>query len=84
MTVDELKSRCKEIVVAHLTELGYPDLSRKEVIAELKPMWIKFEEASLMEDLKKIGWTYEAYYNSALERAREAAVFDQLRSWINS
>jgi hypothetical protein len=52
MTADEIqahKEKVKKVMVDHLTELGYPDkMTNEQIMGELKPMWIKLEEAGLV------------------------------------
>lgn len=51
MTVDEietLKQNIKKVMVDHLTSIGYPTISNEQIMRELKPMWIKIEEAGLI------------------------------------
>lgn len=42
------KAKIKAVMVKHLEELGYPEMENEEIMAELKPMWIKIEEAGLI------------------------------------
>jgi len=48
----EHKEKVKKVMVDHLTALGYPDIPRQQILAELKNMWVKIEEAGLVvEDM---------------------------------
>jgi hypothetical protein len=45
----ELKEKIKNVMLDHLTPLGYPDsMSYEQIMQELKPMWLKIEEAGLI------------------------------------
>ena len=52
MTQDELqahKEKIKKVMTDHLTQTcGWPECSPEQVMAELKPMWVKIEEAGLV------------------------------------
>lgn len=51
MTPDEIeahKEKIKKVMLDHLTTLGYPDMHNEAIMAELKPMWVKLEEAGLI------------------------------------
>lgn len=51
MTAGELaehKDKVKKVMVDHLTTLGWPKLSDEQVMSQLKPMWLKIEEAGLV------------------------------------
>jgi hypothetical protein len=66
----ELKSKIKKVMVDHLTTLGYPDMTPKEILDELKPMWIKLEEAGLIMP----GMNFMAFHAQALEKAMLADI----------
>ena len=64
MTPEEksaLKGKIQKVMVDHLTTLGYPDITREQILAELKPMWIKLEEAGLIQP----GMSFVAYADAA-------------------
>lgn len=44
------KAKVKKVMIDHLTELGYPELSNEQIMGELKNMWVKIEEAGLVVD----------------------------------
>lgn len=55
------KEKCKKVMIHHLTELGYPNLSNQEIANEFKDMWRKLEEAGLILP----GMSYEQYLDHA-------------------
>lgn len=71
---EEHKEKIKKILVDHLTTLGYPDLDREQIIAELKPMWLKLEEAGLV-----VG---DMTFTAFKEQATNAAIMDHMREVI--
>lgn len=84
MEVSELKEKCRKIIVDHLTSKGYPNLSRRGILNELQPMWIKMEEAGLMEDIKALGWTYQKYHDRAIKVVQESAIFEALGKFVRA
>ena len=48
-------------MIDHLKSKGYPNMTSKQILAELKPMWIKLEEAGLIS----AGWKYAQYVEIA-------------------
>lgn len=59
-----LKEQIRKIIVDHLTTKGYPNLTEQQIMAELKPMWIKLEEAKLLQP----GWTFPQFVKIANEQ----------------
>ena len=68
----ELKAKVRQIMLDHLAMKGYPNMTEEQTLAELKPMWIKFEEAHLIQP----GWRYARF----VETATAVAVRLRLRS----
>ena len=59
------KEKLRKVMVDHLTIIGYPNISGEQIIAELKNMWIKIEEAGLVvEDMKFVA--FQAIANNEL------------------
>lgn len=46
--IETLKENIRKVMVDHLTTVGYPNITNEQVMRELKPMWIKIEEAGLV------------------------------------
>lgn len=46
--IEKLKEDIKKVMVDHLTTIGYPNITNEQIMRELKPMWIKIEEANLV------------------------------------
>ena len=42
------KEKIKKSMVDHLTSIGYPNIPDELIMRELKPMWLKLEEAGLI------------------------------------
>jgi hypothetical protein len=42
------KEKIKKVMLEHLTAVGYPNITDDQVMAELKNMWVKMEEAGLI------------------------------------
>lgn len=78
MQTAELKEKCRAVILEHLKTKGYPNLTRRGIINELKPMWLKLEDLGLTEHLKEAGWTYQKYVDTATKAAQEAAIFEHL------
>ena len=72
MEPNELKTKIKDVMLAHLNSKGYPNLTGDEILAELKPMWNAIEEAGL----KQPGMTFEDF----VQRAHNAHIFQQMRN----
>lgn len=79
MTKEELRVHCRAVMMTHLDSLGYPDLSRREILAELKAMWPKFEDKGLMEHLKKHGCTFQDFSDLAVKIAQETAILEKFQ-----
>lgn len=46
---EQYKVKVKKLMVDHLIHvLGYPNCTDEQILKELKPMWIKIEEAGLI------------------------------------
>lgn len=84
MTIEELRTRCREVIETHLKSKGFPNLTRRQILNELKPMWIKMEQLGLMEHIKAQGWTYQMYCDVAVKKAQEAAIFDHLNGFVRA
>ena len=69
----EHKEKCRKVMIHHLTELGYPNMTREEIVNELKDMWRKLEEAGLVVD----GMNYQDYLANA-DYALAKAEFDDI------
>lgn len=54
-------AKCKKVMIHHLTELGYPNMTNTEIANEFKDMWRKLEEAGLIAD----GMNYQEYMEHA-------------------
>jgi hypothetical protein len=46
--IETLKQNIKKVMVDHLITIGYPKITNEQILRELKPMWIKIEEAGLV------------------------------------
>ncbi len=42
------KEKVKQVMVAHLTIIGFPKITNEQIMSELKNMWVKIEEAGLI------------------------------------
>jgi len=60
-----LKEQIKKIMMDHLTTVGYPNLNKLQILAELPKMWIKIEEAKL----NKEGLNYRDFVQHAHSQA---------------
>ena len=59
--MSELKEQIKKVMLEHLETKGYPNMEDMEIMRELKPMWIKIEEAGLVQP----GMGFEAFRDQA-------------------
>ncbi len=46
--IETLKNNIRKVMITHLTSIGYPNITNERVMKELKPMWLKIEEAGLV------------------------------------
>lgn len=76
MELSELKEKCREIMMTHLESKRYPDMTRQEIINELKPMWHALDVAGLTEELKTRGHSFKSFVQTAIDRAQEAALHE--------
>ena len=72
----ELKGKVRKVMLDHLTAKGYPELTTKQILSELKPMWLKLEEAGLIQK----GWTYSTFARIASEQSRMQDMRDAMES----
>jgi len=42
------EDKVRKVMNDHLVSLGYPKMSNEQIMSQLKPMWIKIEEAGLI------------------------------------
>lgn len=57
----EHQQKCRKVMIHHLAELGYPNLSNQEIANEFRDMWRKLEEAGLVVE----GMSFEQYMEFA-------------------
>lgn len=69
---DSVKEKVKKVMVDHLTALGYPEMSPEQIMGQLKAMWIKIEEAGLIQS----GMSYQAF----LAHANDQYMISQINS----
>ena len=50
-------AKVKKVMIDHLTALGWPKLTDEQIMTQLKPMWVKLEEAGLIVE----GMDFNAY-----------------------
>ncbi len=55
------KEKIRQMMMTHLREKGYPNLTSKQILAELKPMWVKLGEAGLLQK----SWKYTDFVGEA-------------------
>ena len=74
--MDQLrKTKIKEVMIQHLKEkVNFPNCDFNVILAQLKPMWIKLEEAGLTK-----GLNFQAY----AEQANSQAMMSQLRGMFS-
>lgn len=65
MKPSEQKVKIKKLMIDHLKSKGYPNMTSKAILAELKPMWIMLEEAGLVNS----NWKYTQFVNIAEAQA---------------
>lgn len=61
MSDQDKKAQIRQVMIAHLKSKGYPNMTSKEILAELKPMWVKLGNLGLLH----AGWTYEQFVEIA-------------------
>ena len=59
------KAKIRQVMIEHLKSKGYPNMTSKEILAELKPMWVKLGNLGLLHP----GWKYEDFVQ--IEQAEE-------------
>lgn len=72
--IENHKEKCKKVMLAHLTDLGYPNMECDDIMKELKDMWVKLEEAGLILE----GMKFEAF----AEHANHARTFSMMRDML--
>ena len=72
----ELKAKVREVIYSHLKSKGYPEMNQAQILAELKPIWIKLEESQLIQR----GWSYPAFVHCAQQAAMFADLLNAFRS----
>jgi len=55
------QEKIKEVMIQHLRLKGYPNMTPQQVLAELKPMWMKLGEAGLLPK----GASYQSFVQVA-------------------
>ena len=56
-----LKAKVKTVLLKHLKEKGYPNLSGKQILEELPEMWMKLDKAGLIV----AGMSFKAFVTHA-------------------
>jgi len=69
-----LKSKISKVLKDHLTSLGYPNMDKNKILAELTKMWIKLEQAGLHKDL-----SYRFFVQHAHNQAMLAEMMGMFR-----
>lgn len=77
MKKGELKIHCRAVMMTHLESVGYPDMSRRQILNELKAMWRKFEDEGLMDSIKSMGCTFQQFNDLAERIAQETAIMEK-------
>lgn len=54
-TTKEQKARIRQVMIEHLKAKGYPNMTSKEILAELKPIWVKLGTMGLLSPNWKFG-----------------------------
>lgn len=78
--MSNLKAQIRKVMIDHLKSKGYPNMTSKQILAELKPLWIKLEEAKLLQP----NWNYNQFVEIAhaeehYHNLREAIQEEMLR-----
>lgn len=77
--IQELQSKCRDVMFDHLESKGYPTMTRREIFNELIPMWKKLDEKGLVDEVKALGGSYKQFENLAIRVAQESAIMEKLR-----
>lgn len=72
----QVKEQIRKVMIDHLKSKGYPNMTADQIMAELKPMWLKLEDAGLI----KKGWRYGQYVEIAQAQAHYQNLKDTLES----
>lgn len=80
---NEQKAKIRKVMIDHLKSKGYPNMTSKEILAELKPMWVKLGNLGLLHK----GWRYDEFVEIAHAEEHlanlRAALHDELRGFIS-
>lgn len=57
----EKKTKIRAVMIDHLKSKGYPNMTSKAILAELKPMWTKLGTMGLLHP----DWTYKQFVDLA-------------------
>lgn len=77
MTTDELRIKCRTVMLSYLKSKGYPKMTRREILAELLPMWKKLDENGLVEPVKAMGGSFQQFQDLAVRIAQEEALMEK-------
>ena len=64
----EFKAEAKAVMLEHLKSKGYPDMTTQQILDELKPLYVKLEEAKLIP----AGMNFKTFVQIAREKAMHA------------
>lgn len=68
------KNKIKEVMIKTLTDnVGYPNCEPNQILMQLKPMWLKLEEAGLTE-----GLSFQAFQ----EHAQSQCMMSQFKGFF--
>lgn len=70
-----LKAQIRQVMIEHLRSKGYPNMTSKQILAELKPMWVKLGEAKLLGP----DWTFAQFVSIAQAKEHLANLRETLR-----
>lgn len=81
--MSDLKAQIRQVMMQHLYSKGYPNLTSKQILGELKPMWIKLGEAKLLHP----EWKFNEYVSIAhakehLANLKAALQEDMLKHFV--
>lgn len=75
MNVTEQKAKIRQVMIDHLKSKGYPNMTSKEILSELKPMWVKLGTLGLLN----ADWKYDQFVEIAHAEEHFANMKDALK-----
>ena len=82
---NELKSKIKASMLAHLQSKGYPDnLNNNQVMQEIPNLWTKLAKEGLLTELIEKGLTYQHFEGIANQEKQKSDTMDLMANFFKN